>query len=91
MTMTMKPYTVVLLRPEYLTEESGEEYGEEYGLDTYVASVQAGGLSEAITTAQNEVFAADKREDLEPAKPEDYKMCLIFEGHQKVLMWGWQV
>ena len=83
----MNAYTVVLLRPEYMTEESGEEFG----MDTYVAMVTEESLEDAIKTAQKKVMASDKRDGLRPRNAEDYKMCLIFPGHIHPELYGWQV
>lgn len=83
----MKPYTVVLLRPEYLCEHTGEEYG----LDAYVARVSAENYMKALNAAQAEVMEADKKDKLKPLKPEDYKMCVIFNGHHTPVAHGWQV
>lgn len=47
----MKPYTVVLMRPDYLTDN--------YGMDTYTAHVEEKGILEAIARGQKEAFHAD--------------------------------
>ena len=94
----MKDYTVVLLRPKYLCNE------ESYGLDIYVASrIKASGTADALKRARNEVFKADKKggahkglfEDCydRRIKPvvENYKLCVMFEGHHDPVLFGWQV
>lgn len=82
----MYKYTVVLLRPEYLSEDTGEEYGQ----DIYVATVEAESMTRAIAVAQAEVMAADKKDKLKPKKATDYKLCVMFDGHPTTAAFGWQ-
>jgi hypothetical protein len=79
-------YTVVLLRPEYLGDITQEQYGQ----DIYVALVTAANIGGAIEAAQQEVFAADTLDGLAPVDAEDYKLCVMFEGHQDPMCFGWQ-
>ena len=79
-------YTVVLLRPDYLNEITETEYGQ----DIYVALVDADTTLLAVRDAQREVFVADKKEGLKPESPEDYKLCVLFGGHQNPKLFGWQ-
>lgn len=69
-----KPYTVVLLRPDYIADG-------DYDADTYTAHVEAVSVYEAIGAAQKDVFAADQAAGLDPDSPYDYALCDIFEGH----------
>lgn len=82
----MREYTVVLLRPEYMWEKTGEEYGQ----DIYVAAVEAESTAKAIAVAQAEVMAADKKDKLKPKKATDYKLCVLFDGHHTPAAYGWQ-
>lgn len=81
------PYTVVVLRPEYLGEFTEEAYGQ----DIYVALIEAYSAGNAVKVAQQEAFAADTRADLAPVTAEDYKLCVLFEGHHDPRLFGWQV
>lgn len=83
----MNKYTVVLLRPEYM----GEDTGEHYGLDIYVALVESDTSMDALKVAQAEVFEADKKDQLRPKSPTDYKLCVMFPGHLNPTAYGWQV
>lgn len=80
-------YTVVLMRPDYMTED--------YGQDCYVALVWAKGLYEARSAGQKEAWEADNDdyhgEGEPPGSPGDYFPLVIFEGHQDVKLFGWQV
>lgn len=82
-----KEYTVVLLRPEYLSEETDEEYGQ----DIYVALVSSENIRKAIQIAQKEAYDADIKEDLKPKSAEDYKLCVMFEGTHNPTFFGWQL
>lgn len=83
----MTEFTVVLLRPDYLCEVTGEKYGK----DIYVALVTAQDARSALVTAQKEVFAADKEDGMEPSAYKDYELCVMFNGHCDVRYFGWQV
>lgn len=80
-------YTVVLLRPKYITASTGEVFGQ----DIYVAFVEAATPEAALLKAQAEVFEADTENWLRPRKAEDYKLCVMFEGHHKPKRFGWQM
>lgn len=82
----MTHYTVVLLRPEYLGEETEEEYGQ----DIYVAAVEADCCRSALKAAQDEVMTGDWQDGLEPKQAVDYKLCVMFEGHHYPILFGWQ-
>ena len=70
--MSINKYTVVLLRPDSLTE---------CDMDTYVAYVEATSYKEAIAKARNEVFASDAADGTQPESPEDYRFVMLFLDH----------
>ena len=72
-------WTVVLFRP---VEEKN---------DIYVAHVMAEGCYAAVTAAQMQVFVADTTDGCAPATPEQYKLCIVFEGTQQPRLYGWSV
>lgn len=74
-------YTVVLLRPDYMTSN--------YGQDVYVAKVRAPTHRAALVAAQDEVFDVDSKQGLEPDDPQDYALCVMFEGHLNPCLFGW--
>lgn len=79
----MKPFTVVLLRPEYITEE--------FGTDVYVAMLpDAEDEYAAVELGRLEVFKADKKDKMRPRKAKDYKVVLVFEGIQNPKLFGFQ-
>ena len=67
----MKPYTVLLLRPDYIADE--------FGHDTYLAYVHARTPREAKRVAQDEVRLVDG----DAADSEDYHPLFIIEGHHQ--------
>lgn len=75
----MPKYTVVLLRPEVISDD--------YPIDTYTAHVEAANIKEAIREAQIQVF---KGEEVKPRSTDEYKMLLVFRGHQEPIAFGWQ-
>jgi hypothetical protein len=83
----MNKYTVVLMRPDYATGD--------FGQDCYVASVEAEDEYRAVKVGQAEVVSVDVRDGTIPderyAKGDDYYPLLVFEGHQKVKLWGFQL
>lgn len=72
----MKPYTVLLLRPDYIAEP--------YGQDTYMAHVEAENPVNAIEAAQIEVWKEDHGDDAGESWT-DYNVLLIIEGHHRDL------
>ena len=70
----MKPYTVLLLYPDYLADN--------YGEDTYQAWVDAQSVTEAASKAQLEAAGDDNVpvghtvDDLN-----DFKVLAVYEGH----------
>ena len=71
----MKPYTVLLLRPEHIAFGGSEP-------DTYLAHVTAASVSEAVLAAQEEAYAADwEDEDEFYDRSQDYARIAVFEGH----------
>lgn len=75
-------YTVVLLRPDYLADD--------FGTDIYVAQVDAANESDAVSAAQQEAFASDTKDEMEPNAPDDYALCVLFEGRHDPKLFGWQ-
>src|SRR3954462_6686242 len=79
-----KPFTVVLLRPEYVTEE--------FGTDVYVAMLpDAKDEYDAVDLAGLGVLKAEKKDKMIPRRPEDYKMVLVFEGIQNPNLFGFSI
>jgi hypothetical protein len=78
-------FTVILLRPDYMSEN--------YGEDIYVALVEVDDTDcmLALTAAKKEVFKADKRDGLEPNDLDDYALCVMFSGHVQPCLFGWQL
>lgn len=67
----LKPYSVLLLYPDYLAETYGEE--------TYYAFVTAPSRDEAVTAARIEARDAEGNESCEDG--EDFAVLLVTEGH----------
>lgn len=72
----MRPYTVLLLRPDYIAEP--------YGQDAYLAHVFADSPDDAITAAQIEAWNEDKGDDAGESWT-DYNVLLIIEGPHRDL------
>lgn len=68
----MKPYTVLLLRPDYIAEP--------YGQDTYLAHVDANNPDEAVVAAQMQVWNEDHGDDA-GSSWDDYHPLLVLDGH----------
>lgn len=68
----MRPYTVLLLRPDYIAEP--------YGQDTYLAHVFADWPDDAVEAAQIEVWGLDHG-DHGPEPWTDYHPLLVLDGH----------
>jgi hypothetical protein len=83
----MNNYTVVLMRPDYATSD--------FGQDCYVALVEAEDEYRAVKVGQKEVWEVDnddhKGEEYPGGSPEDYYALLVFEGHQDVKLFGFQL
>lgn len=69
---TMKPYTVILRRPDYLADEWPD--------DVYLAYVEGVDTDAAIKAARNQVRKADANK----AKNDDYALIAAFEGHPTI-------
>ena len=78
-------FTVVLLRPDYITSDTP------YGQDIYVGLIEADGCDDAVQVAQQEVFKEDLADGLEPASPDDYALAVMFKGHHAPVLFGWQL
>ena len=81
-----KPYSVIFLRPQYLSDEIGNDPNT----DTYIALVKAESIEEAANMGRDEVFAADKKDKLNPESSRDYHLLFILRGHVVVELYGWQ-
>jgi len=65
-----QPYTVLVLRPDYMATN--------YGQDTFLAHVEAAGPAQAQRMARQQAADADHSE----GASEDYYVLLVLEGHQ---------
>lgn len=72
----MKPYTVLLLRPDYLADE--------FGVETLLFREEANTPGGAVVSAQERAceFDADGPED-DSINPDDYHPLLVIEGHHE--------
>ena len=70
----MKPYSVLLLYPDYISDNFGHE--------TYYDFVGARGVKSAIKEARRRCIATN---DLDLDSPDDLHALLVVEGHQKGL------
>jgi hypothetical protein len=70
----MKKYTVILLRPDWATNN--------YGTDTYMECVEAENPTKALAEARRLVLVAD---DNEHAEPTDYFCIALIEGEHNDL------
>lgn len=68
----MRPYTVLLLRPDYLADS--------YGQDTYLAHVDAENPDNAVVAGQMQVWNVDKGDDAGTPWT-DYHPLLVLDGH----------
>lgn len=73
----LKPYSVLLMRPEYMSSQCGE--------DTTLVWVEATSASDAICLAQMDAFECDvpqdDRGDYDDNASDHYKAIAVFEGH----------
>lgn len=71
-----KPYTVLLLYPDYIANN--------YGQDTYLACVEAPNVELAVGLAQDMAAAASKtpgNKDEDEHDPDDFYPLLTIAGH----------
>lgn len=70
-----RPYSVLLLYPDYLADD--------FGHDTYYAHVMASDPASAVREAQQEAMAANTGPDDEPDadNADDFHPLLVLEGH----------
>lgn len=80
----MNKYTVILLRPDYLCDDTP------YGQDVYVGYVECETVDDAIDRARHEVFKGDKLDGMGPKDKLDYALCVAFLGHNPIALFGWQ-
>lgn len=76
----MKEFTVILMRPESVSET--------YGQDVYSAHVEAEHARFAVPPALSQVVEADKGLDL---SDEDYTCVAVLDGHVTPALFGWQL
>ena len=74
----MKPYTVILLYPDYLTSEIAE---------TYTAHVTAENGDAAILLAQDEAACANS-DDEAAIYARHFAVIAVFDGHLEQTPWG---
>lgn len=81
--LTVKPYTVLLLRPDYIANN--------YGEDTYMDHVNAESGEQAQNLAQRRAWdfdfppaadMGDEFEDIGDVSFEDYAVLMVIEGHR---------
>lgn len=78
----MKPYTVILMYPDYLSENYGEE--------SYAAHVTAVDGDAAVLAAQIDAVAqnTDDGEDPPCEDPTDFAVIAVYAGHLEQEPWG---
>lgn len=69
----MEPFTVLLLYPDYLSENYGEE--------TYTAWVDAYDPTHAVKLAQQQALRAQSNDRRTGASGADFRSLAVFEGH----------
>lgn len=73
----MKPYTVILLYPEYMTDGR---------VETYFAHVEAENLDAAARLAQEEAarenHIEDEYDEMASPQPGEFDVLFVFDGHQ---------
>ena len=81
--MTPQPFTVVLMRPDYVAST--------FGQDVYTAHVEAAHGKHAVIVAQNEALAADIRDNWNIfGEPEDYYPVFVHAGHLQCDQAWWE-
>lgn len=75
-----KPYTVIVLYPDYATDDHGRE--------TYTAHVTADTPTSAKRIGQAE--AQNKQPNDRRGNLDDWEPLLVFPGHINPVAWGWQ-
>lgn len=69
----MEPFTVLLLYPDYLSENYGEE--------TYTAWVDAYNPADAVRRAQKQALRAQPNDQRAGSRAIDFGSLAVFEGH----------
>jgi hypothetical protein len=74
--MIMKPYTVLLLYPDYLQDQVN---------DTYFAHVEASNAWEAVSYARNQAVGVgtDAPDGWDYVDPEDFAVLIVIAGHHE--------
>lgn len=73
----MKPYTVILIYPDYIASQYGEEFWYDH--------VEAENVAQAIETAQQNAQHANRAYESGCAK--DFAVVAVFEGHHYDKAW----
>lgn len=88
--MELKPFTVVLLYPDWAADN--------YGEDSYTAHVEATTRFTAIEAAQSQAYEAFRRSEKlsvreirDLGEPPDFYGLVVFEGHIEPVAFGWQL
>lgn len=78
----LKPFSVLLLYPDYLSDNYGEE--------TYYAHVTALNADDAIKVAQTEAAKANtaEGEEFDIRDAQSFAPLLVIEGHHTQPAWG---
>jgi hypothetical protein len=81
--MKIRPFSVVLLYPDYLSD----------GNEAYYGFVRAQSPAEAVSKAQMQAARAYRRSDHGDQDDlcelaDDFKVCLVFKGHRKGVSWA---
>lgn len=71
--LPLKPYTMLLLRPDYEADN--------YGQDTYLAHVEATDPCHAAEVAQAEAMKVDGHTEEDETDPGDYFVLFTADGH----------
>ena len=72
-----KKYTVILLYPDYMSEN--------YGQETYMTCVDAKNPTEAVANARAEISAGGENEQDEEAEPTDFFVIAVIAGDHEDL------
>lgn len=79
-TPSKNSYTVVIQRPDYLSETT-----------PYVAFIETLTPTDAAEIARLEAFKADYDDGLYPRAAMDYYVSVVFNGQCKIELFGWQL
>ena len=74
----------------FIRSATQDYLADDFGTDIYVAQVGAANESDAVSAAQHEAFDSDTKDEMEPNAPDDYALCVLFEGRHDPKLFGWQ-